>query len=348
MSTSGYTPAFGSMLTGSLYGRWPHTGVWACLLSRVSRDGVIDEHPSALAAAIGIPIDDLKRCIDDFMQPDPESRSPEADGRRLELIDPARSWGWRVVNFSKYREKARKKAYDDERTTSGVDAARKRAEREGARDVPTRPDASRSHSHSHSHSHTQRESGDARASNCPDASCKTESSCGTADAGEVQTHMPTAEDVLAKLQNAWRGIDGCDHTAMIAWLEHWARVHNGRDMPDQQRIAAAKLLSGLGDADTQQRAVQSAEANGWKSLRHGDGHNPRTAKLDAARAACAESERAEWANLRERAARIGFRMPTNLDDVSGYRCLVEREESNQPRRTAGAPKSVKELLEVTT
>lgn len=138
----GYTPLFDTMLTGTLYGRWPHTGIWACLLSRASREGVIDETPQALAAAIGVPVDTLMACIRDFMDPDPDSRSNEHDGRRLALIQEHRSWGWRVVNHGKYREKARKKAYDDNRTEAGDDAERKRNER-ASRDVPTRPDASR-------------------------------------------------------------------------------------------------------------------------------------------------------------------------------------------------------------
>ena len=139
----GFRPLFDPMLNGSLYGRWPHTGVWACLMSRVSRAGTIDEHPTALAAAIGCPIEVLKSCIADFMSPDPESRTISKDGRRLELIDPNRSWGWRVINHSIYKEKARKKEYGDARTASGADAERKRAERaEGPAD-PKTPDVSR-------------------------------------------------------------------------------------------------------------------------------------------------------------------------------------------------------------
>lgn len=138
----GYTPVFDTMLTGTLYGRWPHTGIWACLLSRASREGLIDETPQALAAAIGVPVETLTTCIRDFMDPDPDSRSQENDGRRLALIDERRSWGWKIINHGKYREKARKKQYDDARTESGNDAERKRTER-ASRDVPTSPDESR-------------------------------------------------------------------------------------------------------------------------------------------------------------------------------------------------------------
>jgi hypothetical protein len=139
---AGYTPLYDSMLTGTLYGRWPHTGIWACLLSRASREGVIDEVPASLAAAIGVPVDLLMQCIDDFMKPDPGSRTKDHEGRRLELLDPNRDWGWVVLNHGKYREKARKKNYDEQRTVSGADAERKKIERT-SREVPTCPDVSR-------------------------------------------------------------------------------------------------------------------------------------------------------------------------------------------------------------
>lgn len=139
---SGYTPLYDHMLSGTLYGRWPHTGIWACLLSRASREGVIDEVPASLAAAIGVPVEMLMQCIHDFMQPDPGSRTKDHDGRRLALLDPNRDWGWRVLNHGKYREKARKKNYDEQRTESGADAERKQAAKV-SREVPRSPAKSR-------------------------------------------------------------------------------------------------------------------------------------------------------------------------------------------------------------
>lgn len=295
--SSGYTPVFGTMLTGSLYGRWPHTGVWACLMSRVSRDGVIDEHPSALAASIGIPLADLKRCLDDFMAPDPESRSVENEGRRLELLDPARAWGWRVINCGKYREKARKRSYDEDRTASGADAARKRAERAPSATVPTRPDASRSHTHTDTQTQTERE--DARARDCPDVSreiAAPDVHRGTIDYGTALTEVSCAEQAFAELENGWR-IVGCDEPAMESWLAYLATLTPPKRLSHDSRLAAANLLRGMGDAATQQRAVQTAVANGWKSLRHGDG------KASAGDATKTRDQRRQESNI---AAGIAF------------------------------------------
>jgi hypothetical protein len=137
---AGYTPLFDSVLDGTLFGKWPHTGIWTCLLSQVDQHGEVDMNPALLAAKIGVPVDLLLSCIRDFMQPDPGSRTKEHDGRRLELIDPdVRDWGWRVINHSKYREKARKKTQQQTATESGKDAERKRLERQEKEDVQRCP-----------------------------------------------------------------------------------------------------------------------------------------------------------------------------------------------------------------
>lgn len=118
--SGGYTPLFDTALDGTLFGRWPHTGIWTCLLSQKDRNGEIDMHPNLLAAKIGVPVDTLMACIDDFMKPDPGSRTKDHDGRRLELIDPAsRNWGWRVLNHAKYRDKARLKEKNEREVETG-------------------------------------------------------------------------------------------------------------------------------------------------------------------------------------------------------------------------------------
>lgn len=161
----GYTPAFDTLYTGTLCGRWPEAAVMASLLPLVDARGEINMSYQAIHALTGWPLDLLEQGIKQLMEPDPYSRSPDNDGRRLVLVDPARPWGWRLVNHAKYREKARKSMHDAERTASGADAERKRAERAASRDVPTRPDASRSHTHTQTHTKTPTSSGASKVQN---------------------------------------------------------------------------------------------------------------------------------------------------------------------------------------
>lgn len=140
---SGYTPVFSDIYTGTLYGRWPAAAVWASLLPLMDKFGRIDMSMQAIAGMTGWPLDLLDLGIKQLMEPDPHSRTPDCDGRRLVPIAENRQWGWQAVNHGKYREKARKHAYDQNRTESGADAARKQAHRDVSRGVPTRPDVSR-------------------------------------------------------------------------------------------------------------------------------------------------------------------------------------------------------------
>lgn len=116
---SGYTPIFDSIFQGSLCGRWPDTGVWLCLLALADKNGNLDMTAGYIAAITGIPLQTLNECIERFMAPDPESRTKSDDGRRLVLIDADRPWGWRVVNHSKYKEKARLMAKSQREVESG-------------------------------------------------------------------------------------------------------------------------------------------------------------------------------------------------------------------------------------
>lgn len=133
--SGGWTPVFDGVFRGSLCGKWPDVGLWVSLLAMADRHGIIDATPAYIAAATGLPEPDVRACIERFCAPDPESRTPTDDGRRLVPLE-GRGFGWKIVNHSAYRERARKQAWDADRTATGRDAARKRAER----DPPPAPD----------------------------------------------------------------------------------------------------------------------------------------------------------------------------------------------------------------
>lgn len=150
----GYTPLFDTLTKGTLCGRWPDIGLWPIVLSLADRHGVVDSTPTHIAAITGLALADVVACMKRFCEPDPYSRSQEAGGARLTLLDAHREWGWQVVNHSKYRERARKASFDAARVEDG-----RNAERMAARRDPTRPDATREHppSDSNTDSNTNKE-----------------------------------------------------------------------------------------------------------------------------------------------------------------------------------------------
>lgn len=127
---TGYTPVFRSVFEGSLCGKYPDTAAWLILLALADKNGHVDSTPQFISAVTGMPVDDLLQCINRFMEPDPHSRTTDNEGRRLELIDPDRAWGWRIVNHGKYREKARQAAQTVRQIEDGRNAEKVRRYKE--------------------------------------------------------------------------------------------------------------------------------------------------------------------------------------------------------------------------
>jgi hypothetical protein len=98
-----YAKIFKSMFDGSLRGKSDALLVFTNLLANADEEGFVDRHPRAIAEETGLPLDRVNEAVTYLEAPDHESRSPELDGRRLERLDEHRSWGWRIVNYLKYR-----------------------------------------------------------------------------------------------------------------------------------------------------------------------------------------------------------------------------------------------------
>jgi len=138
----GYTPVFDSVYDGTLCGKWPTLPVWLSILPMADWRGHIELTYQAIAARTGWPLELLKQGIAELMAPDPESRTAECDGRRLELLDEHRNWGWRVINIQIYRNKASgKDQVEDGRNAAKVRRYKERqktpADTEGHRQTPS-------------------------------------------------------------------------------------------------------------------------------------------------------------------------------------------------------------------
>lgn len=66
------------------------------------KTGIVDVTRQALSRKLNIPIDVLNRELEKLESPDPASRDPDHDGRRIERLDEHRDWGWRILNWQKY------------------------------------------------------------------------------------------------------------------------------------------------------------------------------------------------------------------------------------------------------
>lgn len=95
---------FKSIFDGSLYGQFEPTVVFMAMLVIAEREGIVDMTPEAIAARCGYPLNIVLRGIAELEKPDPRSRTPDEDGRRIIRLEEGRDWGWRLTNYEKYEK----------------------------------------------------------------------------------------------------------------------------------------------------------------------------------------------------------------------------------------------------
>lgn len=124
-----YAKLFTSIYQGTLRGNSRGLLVFTNLLAHADSAGHVDIHPRAIADEVGLAPDEVRAALDELEAPDVESRTPDEDGRRIVRLDDHRAWGWRIVNYAKYRAI---KNEDDRREQNRLAQARWRAKQSGA------------------------------------------------------------------------------------------------------------------------------------------------------------------------------------------------------------------------
>jgi hypothetical protein len=99
-----YGKLFVQMYDGTLAtaGPWQALVTFQQLLILANRHGEVDMTAEALSRRTTIPLDVLTLGLAALEQPDPGSRSPAEDGRRIVRLAAHREWGWRIVNYLAY------------------------------------------------------------------------------------------------------------------------------------------------------------------------------------------------------------------------------------------------------
>ena len=94
------------MFDGSLAtrGPWEALVTFQQLLVLSDRFGHVDMTPAVIARRTTIPEAIIEKGLQVLAEPDPESRRDAEQGRRIVLLDPGRPWGWRIVNYTHYRQ----------------------------------------------------------------------------------------------------------------------------------------------------------------------------------------------------------------------------------------------------
>lgn len=131
MITPAFTKLQRSIVTSSIWLESAETRlVWITLLALCDRDGIVRASPLGLAHQARVSPDGCRDALERFQRPDPDSRSPEHEGRRIERVDG----GFLVLNHQRIlSEGAREERREYNRAKQAEVRARKRANGETIR-----------------------------------------------------------------------------------------------------------------------------------------------------------------------------------------------------------------------
>lgn len=100
---AGWTKLFSSIVTSSIWCEDDKTfRVWVALLALSDQEGIVEGSVPGLANLCRLQPAEMRAALEKLASPDPDSRSPEFEGRRIKKIEG----GWRLLNYEKYRQKA--------------------------------------------------------------------------------------------------------------------------------------------------------------------------------------------------------------------------------------------------
>ena len=156
-----YTKLYKSIFDGSLYGQFEPITTFMAMLALANQHGEVDASPARIAGSLGCELDFVLRGIKSLEAPDPHSRTPDQDGRRIVRLTnedgKERPFGWLIVNYAKYRairneeeRRAYKREWDRQHRSrnptnpTGPDRKRTHTEAEGeAEALKSKPNAAR-------------------------------------------------------------------------------------------------------------------------------------------------------------------------------------------------------------
>ena len=108
---SGFTKLWAEITDSSIWNEDDKTRiVWITMLARMGPDYVVRASVGGLAHLARVSREDCEKALEKLASPDPDSRSPEEEGRRIKKVDG----GFFMINGEKFRQRRgdeEKKAY---------------------------------------------------------------------------------------------------------------------------------------------------------------------------------------------------------------------------------------------
>jgi hypothetical protein len=103
---SGYSKLFSSIVTSTVWCEDNATRiVWVAMLATCDASGIVEGSVPGFANLARVTTDEMRHALNRLMDTDPDSRTPDNAGRRIEQVPG----GWRILNYAAYREKGQAK-----------------------------------------------------------------------------------------------------------------------------------------------------------------------------------------------------------------------------------------------
>lgn len=227
-----YGKLFASMYDGTLYGHWQAIVAFQQMIVLCDSDGLIDMTPQAIAARTSIPLEIIHEGIKVLEEPDPYTRTPGEDGKRIARLDDHRPWGWRIINYHVYRDLV---AQMDKRKADRERIAEKRAINRNV-----------------SHGVAERRIESRNVANVAHAEAEVEAE----EEGKKKIKTPVANATPPE------GVEGLDSVAWSQWIAYRTSIRKPvkpASIPAAQRKLAAHGTS-------QAAVVEHSIANGYTGL----------------------------------------------------------------------------------
>jgi hypothetical protein len=124
-----YTKLFSSIITSTIWMEDDKTRIlWITLLAMSDQHGEVYSSVPGLARVSGMTVAQAVQSLDKLLAPDPYSRTPDYEGRRIAPIDG----GWEILNHAKYRLLASR---EDSKTATAARVRRHRERNAGVNSV---------------------------------------------------------------------------------------------------------------------------------------------------------------------------------------------------------------------
>lgn len=125
---TGFTKLYSSILDSSIWCEDLCTRVvWISFMAKADPEGRVLAAPARMASLANVPLGEFQASLRKLLSPDPDSRTPDNDGRRIANIQG----GWQILNYELYREMGRSQDRRDYLKHKKRDERAKKRDNEG-------------------------------------------------------------------------------------------------------------------------------------------------------------------------------------------------------------------------